>query len=154
MNWNMQNSLFLINKSWENGRKHHFGRFWSKFQGDICFSANFVALVAKKYRNEQECAKWAKSNEANSRNWLKPIFRTNFRGLGPISDPQNFFSGKLVRLAVKHRGKLSKYAKWAKSNEANSRKWPKTNFGTNFDVILPKFGPNHFFIENPTSSLF
>ena len=47
-------------------------------------------------------------------------------------DPQNggphFFSGKLVTLVATHHAHLSLYAKLAKRNDANSRKWTKASF--------------------------
>ena len=49
---------------------------------------------------------------------------------------------------------LSKYGKWAKSNEANSRNWTKTPFWARFGHVWPDLGPGHFFFKNPTSSLF
>ena len=58
----------------------------------------------------------------------------------------NFFLGVLPLLVVKHYFKLSSYAIYRKTSEPNFRKWQKkTNFGSDFGLIRPKFGPPIFF---------
>ncbi len=67
---------------------------------------------------------------------------------GPDFGPAKLFSGKFVTLVARHHGHLSRYAKPAKSNEANSRKWPKTPFRARFYGFWPDFRRPHFFQAN------
>ena len=62
----------------------------------------------------------------------------------PILGPRNSFQF-LPLLVVKHCYKLSSYAIYWKTNEKNLRKWQKTNFGPDFDLLWPKFGPQKSF---------
>ena len=58
--------------------------------------------------------------------------------------PQFFFQF-LPLLVVRHCSKLSSYAIYRKTNETNLRKWQKANFGPDFDLLWPKFGPQKSF---------
>ena len=92
------------------------------------FSLNFVVLAVKHHGHLLEYAKSGKSNEAKSRKSPKTPFKTVFGPFWPKFEVQNFFSVNFVVLVVEHHGHLLEYAKSAKSNEAKSRKWPKTPF--------------------------
>ena len=48
-------------------------------------------------------------------------------------------------LVIRHYRKLSSYATYKKTNAPKLRKWQKTEFWTQFWLILPKFGLKSFF---------
>ena len=80
------------------------------------------------YLNMQNQQNLMKQSRENHR---KPDFGPFWTVFGPFGaqiEVRNLFSVNFVVLVVEHHGHLLEYAKSAKSNEAKSRKWPKTPF--------------------------
>ena len=119
-----------------------FGPFWAQIEVRNLFSVNFVVLVVEHHGHLLVYAKSAKSNEAKSRKLPKTPFQTVFGPFWPKFEVQKFFSLNFVLLAVKHHGHLLEYTKSAKSNEAKSRKSPKTPFQTFLDCFWTVLSPN------------
>ena len=75
---------------------------------------------------------------------MKNQFPACFRPIWPNFGPIIIFSGKLVTLAAKHYVSLQSCAKSKKTDEVNSRKWPKTPFlahWVQFWSVLGTLGP-------------
>ena len=71
-----------------------------------------------------------------------------------FGEPQYFFSAHLPLLVCWDHPKLPSYAISAKTNDSNSRKWPKTLKNRKKMRFLRFAEPQHFFFENRASSLF
>ena len=87
------------------------------------------------------------SDESKSRYWPKTLFWAKFGPKWTKFGPGKFFYAPGPPVSARYHYCLSEYAKSAKSNEANSRKWPKTSFWAQIWDILPKFGPGIFFFR-------
>ena len=103
-------------------------QFLDQFETETFYSVNFVVLVAEHHGHLLECAKSAKSNEAKSRKSPKTQFESVLSPFWAQIEVQKFVSVNFVVLVVEHHDHLLEYAKSAKSNEAKSRKSPKTQF--------------------------
>ena len=98
-------------------------------------------------------AKLAKTNQAISRKWPKTYFVAKIWPILAHIWPKYFFQPLRPPLPVRYHACLSSYAKLEKTNDAISRKWPKTSFWAKFWPFLAILGPNNFFFENRASSL-
>ena len=65
----------------------------------------------------------------------------------PLKARDIFFRPWCQYKSCRYWSSLSKYGKWAKSNEANSRNWTKTPFWARFWHVWPDLGPGHFFFR-------
>ena len=65
-----------------------------------------------------------------------------------LKSKSNFYSVNFVVLVVEHHGHLLEFAKSAKSNEAKSRKSPKTQSESVLSPFWTDLRPKHFFSVN------
>ena len=92
---------------------------------------------------------YAISSHLNNQNSRKPVVRAFFTHIdavitrsNEVSRPKYFFQPPSP---VRHHACLSSYAKLAKTNDAISRKWPKTYFVAKIWPILAHIWPKYFF---------
>ena len=116
----------LMNQTWENGKKPHFGPdfglFWSKF-GTQKFFVGLPLLGVIHCCKLSLHAISRKTNELNLRKCKKSSFGPDFGSFDPNLVPKNSFLWILPLLDVRNCCKLSLYAISRKINEPNLRKW-------------------------------
>ena len=89
----------------------------------------------------------AKTNDSNSRKWPKTLKNRKKMRFLRFGEPQYFFPARLPLLVCRDHPKLPSYAISAKTNDSNSRKWPKTLKNRKKMRFLRFAEPQHFFLE-------
>ena len=142
-------------KKWRRIRKVSIFDFFvknSKSQVTSQWGIFFFAFSTQieKNRKKREFFFWKKSIFEKKNRTRARIFDLKW----PLKPRDIFFRPWCQYKSCRYWSSLSKYGKWAKSNEANSRNWTKNPFWARFGHVWPDLGPGHFFFKNPTSSLF